>query len=79
MSLYYLLATLIILPFASFGLTLLFASSDWLFRSVQWTQLALPEKNTRLYTVLLTFWRVIGAIVLLFSMFFAYIVFIHGK
>jgi hypothetical protein len=71
-----LLGIFAVLAPAVFGLTLLFAPGDRLFRGVRWMPLPMPEKNTRLYTLLVAFWRSVGAIALLFSLFLAYIIFI---
>ena len=66
----------LLLP-AAFGSFLLFGSADRLYRGVSWMPLPLPKKGTLLYTVLLTFWRVLGAIVLLCVVFMAYILVFH--
>ncbi len=70
-------ATVVVLLPAAFGLVLLFASADRLFRGVRWLPLPMPKKNTRLYTALLTFWRALGAMALLLSVAFAYILFVR--
>jgi hypothetical protein len=60
---------------AAFGLFLLLSSEHRLFACVRW--LPLPKKGTSLYTVLLTFWRVIGAMALLFALWGAYIIWLR--
>jgi len=60
----------------AFGLYMLLASADRLFRAVRW--LPLPEKGTVLFTVLLKFWRALGVFALLFAAFGAYIIFFHS-
>jgi hypothetical protein len=68
-------AIVLLVPTA-FGLYMLLASADRLFRGVQW--LPLPQKGTALYSVLLTFWRILGVIALSFAAFGAYIIFFRS-
>jgi hypothetical protein len=58
---------------AAFGSFLLFGSADRLYSGVSWMPLPLPEKDTLLHRLLLTLWRFIGIIVLLSTIFMAYI------
>jgi hypothetical protein len=62
----------ILLLTGGFGGLLLFGSADRLYASVRWIGLPIPKKQTRLYLLLLTFWRVIGLVVLLLCVFFTY-------
>lgn len=72
--LFNIMAVFVVLVPAAFGSLLLFASGDRLYRIMRRLPLPppLPDKGTRLYIVLLTFWRVIGIICLSFALLMAF-------
>jgi hypothetical protein len=76
MTLFRIVGAVAVLIPTAFGLFLLLASADRLFRCVRW--LPLPQKGTLLYTALLTFWRAIGAFALLFALFLGYMTFFRS-
>jgi hypothetical protein len=75
-NLFKIIGTLVVAVPAAFGAYMVFAPADRLFRGVRW--LPLPQKGTSLYTALLTFWRALGVVALLFALFGAYIIFFRS-
>jgi hypothetical protein len=74
---FYVVGAFVILIQWILGFYLVFASAERLIADISWMRLYIPEKGTRLYRLLLGFWRGIGVFVLLFSLFMIYMVFIY--